>query len=308
LTQIISGDERPKQFCPMLNGQTLLAHAIRRAELTVPREQLLVSLTRPQSEWYMQESVLRSTQRVVQPSNRGTAPPIVHSLLSISQMDEDAVVGIFPSDHHYSDEPLFAAQLESAFANATEHPDTVVLLGARPDSPETGFGWIELDSAVGQHGELHRVKGFQEKPCEKIARKLLRQGALWNTFVMVGRVTAFLEMIQAALWELTEIFCMARLWKGEETHIEQSLYEQIPAMDFSRQVLSPATAHLSVMRLGDVGWNDLGDPERVLAVARAAGPEPMWAAAWRRTMCKPAKTADGDLIGSLPALSQMASA
>jgi hypothetical protein len=66
------------------------------------------------------ESALAPEQRIVQ---------VVNSLLSIAQTDDDAIAAIFPCDHHYSDEPLFAASLESAFLSAAEHPNSVVLLG-----------------------------------------------------------------------------------------------------------------------------------------------------------------------------------
>ena len=146
LTQVICGDERPKQFCPLFDGQTLLAQTLRRAEVAIPLEQVLVLLNGQHCQWYLGESALGRDQRIVQPGNRGTAPPVAHSLLSIAQIDEDAIAAVFPSDHHYSDEPLFAAALESAFVRAAEHPKSVVLLGARPDYPETEYGWIELGS------------------------------------------------------------------------------------------------------------------------------------------------------------------
>lgn len=264
LTQVICGDERPKQFCPLYDGKTLLAQTLRRAELTIPREQLLVSLNGEHCKWYLKESTLLPDQRIVQPANKGTAPPVAHSLLSISQIDEDAVTAILPSDHHYSDEPLFAAALESAFSSAAEHPDSVVLLGARPDHPETEYGWIELGSRVRRQPELFQVRGFQEKPTPEVARNLLSRGSIWNTFVMVGRVRAFLGMLQAALPDLMDRFRTARLWKGAETHIEYSLYQRMPAIDLAREVLSVESARLLAMRLGDVGWSDLGNPERAL--------------------------------------------
>ena len=35
LTRALTGDDRPKQFCPLLNGQTLLAHTRQRVALNV---------------------------------------------------------------------------------------------------------------------------------------------------------------------------------------------------------------------------------------------------------------------------------
>ena len=45
LTRLISGDDRPKQFCSLFGGATLLGHARQRAERSIPGHQVLYSLT-----------------------------------------------------------------------------------------------------------------------------------------------------------------------------------------------------------------------------------------------------------------------
>jgi len=157
----------------------------------------------------------------------------------------------------------------------------VVLLGAQPEYPEVEYGWIELGEPLKQPDELFQVRLFLEKPSLEIARNLwLNQGSVWNTFVMVGQVKAFLEMLDAALPELTATLAAATLWKGREIHIEHSLYKRMPSTDLSKQVLSVETNRLLVLQMGDVGWSDLGDPERLLATF-AADSAPMWMAEWR---------------------------
>ena len=96
LVKLICGEERPKQFCPLFDGRTLLAQTLRRAELTIPRTQLLVSVAGYHSKWYMHEAGLPSAQLIVQPANRGTAPAVLHSALSIAQIDKNALVAILP--------------------------------------------------------------------------------------------------------------------------------------------------------------------------------------------------------------------
>jgi mannose-1-phosphate guanylyltransferase len=282
LVKAICGEERPKQFCPLVEGRTLLAQTLRRTELTIPRDQVLVSVAGYHSEWYMREAGLLPDQLIIQPSNRGTAPAVLHSAMSIAQIDPNALVAVLPSDHHYSNESLFVAALESAFETAAECPDAVVLLGARADHPETEYGWIELGDSVRQQ-DLFSVRAFREKPSHETARDLwLNQGSVWNTFVMVGRVGAFLEMFQDALPKLATDLAAAAPWKGRQTNIESSLYAQLPSIDFSKQVLSTQTKRLLVLRLGDVGWCDLGGPERVLAMFPPDSPPP-WMAQWQRT-------------------------
>jgi hypothetical protein len=78
-----------------------------RANRSISPEQILIPLTRNHQAFYLQETGILPAQRIIQPANKGTAPPILYSLLSIEQKDREAIVAILPSDHHYSDEPLF---------------------------------------------------------------------------------------------------------------------------------------------------------------------------------------------------------
>ncbi|HEV2200121.1 MAG TPA: sugar phosphate nucleotidyltransferase [Bryobacteraceae bacterium] len=194
LTRIVCGDERPKQFCPLLGNHSLLQDARQRAERSICPDQILYSLTQAHRNYYLRDLGDRPSQRVVQPSNKGTAPAILYTLLHIAQIDPDAIVAILPCDHYYSREDVFTAVLESAFAIAERRPESIVLLGAQPKAPEVEYGWIELGAAVGPHPGVFHVMGFQEKPPLPTAERLLSSGSLWNTFVMVGHVSAFLDL------------------------------------------------------------------------------------------------------------------
>jgi mannose-1-phosphate guanylyltransferase len=289
LTRLICGDDRPKQFCPLVGNDTLLEQTRKRAERSIPREQILFLLTRSHRAFYLQEPGIRPSQRIVQPANKGTAPPMLYSLLSIEQNDKEAIVAILPCDHHYSDEQTFTAALESAFDIAAQHTGSVVLLGAHPQGPEVEYGWIELGPSAG--GASFHVRGFCEKPTVHAARELLERGSLWNTFVIVGHVRSFLEMVNAALTGLVEVFRKNELWAGAEVHIQDSLYDRIHSVDFSREVLSVQTRRLVALQLGRAGWSDVGNPERVMAVLQAAGLEPWWMKEWQASRRRPAVVA-----------------
>ena len=275
LTRVICGDDRPKQFCPLVGNDTLLEETRKRAERSMPREQILFPLTRSHRAFYRQERGIHPSQRIVQPANKGTAPPILYSLLSIEQNDKEAIVAILPCDHHYSDERMFTAALESAFDIAVQHSGSVVLLGAPPQYPEVEYGWIELGPSVGgADSASFQVRAFCEKPSFHVARELLERGSLWNTFVMVGHVRGFLEMVNVALSGVVEQLRKSQLWAGREVHIQDSLYDRIHSVDFSREVLSVHVRRLVALRMGRTGWSDLGHPERVMAVLQTTGQEP----------------------------------
>jgi mannose-1-phosphate guanylyltransferase len=198
-------------------------------------------------------------------------------------MDPDAVVAILPSDHYYSREDVFTAALESAFAIAEEEPRSIVLVGAQPTGPEVEYGWIELGDVVGPCKNVLRVTRFHEKPPLPIAKHLLRSGSLWNTFVMVGHINTFFDLALASVPGLLQALRSAPLFATAdgETGIAE-IYDRINPTDFSRQVLSPGVTRLIALRLGDVEWSDLGDPDRVIYALLESGIElPDWARRWR---------------------------
>jgi mannose-1-phosphate guanylyltransferase len=287
LTRLICGDDRPKQFCQILGESTLLEQTWRRVEQAIPPEQTLFAVTRAHQDYYLRDLSNRPFQRIVQPCNKGTAPAILYSLLHIARMDREGIVAILPSDHSYSPEANFTATLESAFQIAEVQPQSVVLLGARPNAPEVEYGWIELgEAACSSNPNVLHVTRFQEKPSRQVAARLLRSGALWNTFVMVGHVRAFLDLAEEFLPHLLQVFGSEPVPPSHgEDRIADRLYDRIVPTDFSRQILSPGANRLVALPLGGVEWNDLGDPDRVLSTILASGADlPRWVQRWRAAM------------------------
>jgi mannose-1-phosphate guanylyltransferase len=281
LTQTVSDDNRPKQFCPLLGGRTLLAQTRSRIASSIDFSRTLFVLTSKHKCFYTSElESVPAIQTIVQPSNRGTLPAILWSLLRIAHLDRNASVAFFPSDHYYSNEQEFMDGVEAAFECAEVDHSSVILLGAKPEHPEVEYGWIEPDArAVGPFGcGPIGIKRFWEKPSYDIAKDLLDRGCLWNTFVMIGRVTAFTEMIQQAVPGIYRHFeaILRLLGPNTEAEIVQTVYNALPIADFSRQVLSVSTGKLAVAPLGDVGWNDLGDPRRLVTTLFESGIENPW--------------------------------
>lgn len=283
LTKFISGDDRPKQFCSLYGGKSLLEHARARAEKSVPPGKILFSLTGAHQAFYASALGDCPDQRVVQPRNRGTAGAILSSLMLIARMDPQASVVIYPSDHYYSDESAIVNAVEEAFSLSRWEPDSVIVVGASPHGPEVEYGWIQTGDPVLGRGDAFQIRAFYEKPQLPLARLLFDQGSLWNTFVMAGKVLAFLEMICSAMPGMLAAFQELPTIRSsrEEIRIPDSLYARIPYADFSRQILSVETRRLIVHRLREVMWSDLGDCDRALDALSRCGRDPDWAHVWR---------------------------
>jgi mannose-1-phosphate guanylyltransferase len=217
-------------------------------------------------------------QLVVQPRNAGTAPAILYGLLRLSKAAPTSSAAFFPSDHYFSDDAAFMAHVETAFEATRGRDDLVVLLGIHPEGPEGDYGWIEpaAPALAKEPNSLYRVQRFWEKPTPEFARGLQERGCLWNSFVMVGRVSAFLKMIRHAAPELYERFSAVApaLNTSEEERSVEEVYSQIDDVNFSHQVLAARPRSLAVLRVGGLTWSDLGRPQRVLSMMTDAGLSP----------------------------------
>ena len=259
LTRRISGDDRPKQFCALTGGETLLDQTLRRVSPLMADRQTLLLLTQTHQSFYAEHLPgITADRLLIQPYNHGTAPAIAYSLIHIDRLDSDAMVAFFPSDHHFANNEAFADHINLAFREAEMDPERVILLGIQPDAPEESYGWIEPGNSVGC-GAVSEVRRFWEKHSRRVAAQLMRRGCLWNSFVMVGRVSAFLAMIGRSLPELLRSF---ESMEGRGLH---ELYARIPATNFSDEVLAKRPSDLTVLPARGLGWSDLGEPQRVLS-------------------------------------------
>ena len=166
MTRAITGDDRPKQFVPVIGGTTLLDQTRRRVALSIERERTLIVVTRKHRRFYKPLAKEISPNLLVeQPHNKGTAPAIVYALLRIAAKSPQAIVAMFPSDHFFADDEEFMSHIDAAVTAVRAQPEAVTLLGITPTAPETEYGWIEPQPSILSHAEksITRVSKFWEK-------------------------------------------------------------------------------------------------------------------------------------------------
>lgn len=281
ITRLVTGDERPKQFCKIFGDGTLLERTRERTASLIAPSNTYFSLTEKHRRYFSSALAnVPGSRLIVQPENRGTAPAILYSLLRLAKTAPDATVAFFPSDHYFSDDETFMTYVDRGFAAIETNQRSIVLLGIEPDKPETSYGWIEpADSLFGDMPRsISRVSRFWEKPTLGVARHLFSSGCLWNSFVMVGRVSSFLEMFRQHLPGLFRTFEAASGLFGteQEVSVVRSIYDWIGETNFSSEVLEKCAGELLVMRVANVGWCDWGEPERVIGTLNTLGVQPQW--------------------------------
>ena len=275
LTGAIAGAPIPKQYCRLLGQHSLFEAALDRAEQVASKEHTLVIVTRDHLGIAPDQLARVAAKNVlVQPSNRDTGPGVLFALLELTRRDPGATVAVFPSDHFIGDDVGFAAYVERAVRIVAQLPSKVVILGIRPDRPESGFGYIATGEPLKGPttlGAFH-VEAFVEKPAADLERMLRARGGLWNSFVMVFRVRRMVTLLRTVRPE--DVARMRSL--RDRLSVIPEAYDQLDRWNFSSHFLGRIAKELVVVRVDDLHWNDWGTPNSIYHTLAILNQAPPW--------------------------------
>jgi mannose-1-phosphate guanylyltransferase len=262
LTTTASGVAIPKQFCSLGGGASLLHEALSRARVVAAPDRTCVIVAAQHRPWWQSLQYSIPAQNIiVQPLNRGTANGILLPLLQILHRDPHASLLVLPSDHYVRSASVLASSLQQAVAQVDRHRDRIILLGFAPEEADPELGYI-VPAGPG----MCEVDRFVEKPALAFARTLIGQGALWNSLIFAVNaatlLAAFEERCPQVIREMREIITAADGEVVQRRRLE-TLYERLPVLDFSRDIITHCAPRLRVLAVPPCGWSDLGTPRRV---------------------------------------------
>lgn len=106
-----------------------------------------------------------------------------------------------------------------------------------------------------------------------IARALICNGALWNSFIFAARPETLCSTFLQSYPELFRVLHMAWCDCGGRLRCDSlaALYQTLQDVDFSRDILQRNPHRLRAQRVPECGWTDLGTPRRVMECLEHAG-------------------------------------
>ncbi|MGF1553947.1 MAG: mannose-1-phosphate guanylyltransferase/mannose-6-phosphate isomerase [Paracoccaceae bacterium] len=256
----VSRKAHPKQFAALLEGGSLFQRTLERVSGQGYRPPVL--LTGADFRFIVAEQMSEAGagegRIVIEPEGRNTAPAIAAAALMAVRDDPDALLLVLPSDHVLADVAAFHRAVEAAAEAAAG--GAFVTFGVKPDRPETGYGYIELDAAPAAGETAARpFRRFVEKPGAEAAAEMLASGRfLWNSgmflFPARGLVAAFEAHAPAAL-----AATRAAVEAGREDlvffRLGEAEYRQNPDISIDYAIMEKVEGQVVPI---DCGWNDLG--------------------------------------------------
>jgi mannose-1-phosphate guanylyltransferase len=269
LTRRLYGEGIPKQFAVIEGERSLLQTTLDRLSSRFPQERTVVVVGRPHQALAREQlREYEGVDLVVQPANVGTGPGLLLPLARIRARDPTARVAVFPSDHHVSHPERLLDGVDRAFHSLDRA--SLALIGVEADRPATDYGWIVPEAGIfPRDAGIWAVRQFVEKPDRPLAEELLRQGALWNAFICVGRLGSFWTEARRHIPRSAERFdiYVDRVGRPGEEALLDRIYSGMTPADFSRDVLQQARG-LVVAPVRHAGWSDWGSPRRVFESLR----------------------------------------
>ncbi|EIK51951.1 mannose-1-phosphate guanylyltransferase/mannose-6-phosphate isomerase [Stutzerimonas stutzeri TS44] len=209
----------------------------------------------------IREMKLSESSIILEPIGRNTAPAL--TLAALYARDElaqvDPILVVVPADQMILDVQMFTQSINTAVEVAED--GSIVILGIKPDRPETGYGYIHSTDPT----EVKRVNSFVEKPGLKTAQKYLDEGSyFWNSGIFVLRASVWLKALKIFREDI--FLATGKAW-AERTQDngfirpQSDAFSLIPSESIDYAVIEHCAKHPDLqlkMLAMSAGWSDLG--------------------------------------------------
>jgi len=253
----MSTEDYPKQFHDMLGvGSSLIQKTFNRFESIIPPENILISTNKRYKTLVKKQlGKVTDSQLLLEPTMRNTAPCILYAALKIYSQNPEAVMIVAPSDHWIEDEATFISNVEKSF-KACQDADILMTLGIKPESPNTGYGYIQYQNDA---TDIKKVRKFTEKPDLETAKKFIASGDyLWNAGIFIWSAQAIIKAFETYLPKMHDLFkegISCYNTTQEDSFIDDN-YPKAENISIDYGILEQSK-NVFVLPV-EFGWNDLG--------------------------------------------------
>ena len=301
----------PKQFLCLTGNESLFQQAAQRLTGLASESIQLADLVIVSGEEHrflaaeqLRESGIALGTALLEPIGRNTAPALTLAALVAMQDGLDPILVVTPADQTVANAPAFDLAMQQAITEAAQ--GSIVILGVKPDKPETGYGYIQTDGGIADPSgsepplanickvlasggianpsgsepplaNICKVLAFVEKPKLETAEKYLAEGGyFWNAGMFVLKASVWLAALQKFAPTILQKTHAAWACKTQDTNFVRpgkAEFAAIPSesVDYAVMEHCPGSDFVIKMIPLDAGWNDLGAWDAVWNVQQKDG-------------------------------------
>jgi mannose-1-phosphate guanylyltransferase/mannose-6-phosphate isomerase len=212
----------------------------------------------------LREAGIELGAALLEPVGRNTAPALTLAALAAIADGLDPVLVVTPADQTVTNTVAFTEAMQLAVREAAG--GSILILGVTPDSPETGYGYIQAVAEAKEPAML--VQRFVEKPNAATAQQYLAEGGYyWNAGMFVLKASVWLKALEKFRPDILHATTAA--WEQRSTDANPATpfirpgkaeFTAIPgeSIDYAVMERCPGSEYPIKMVPLDAGWSDLG--------------------------------------------------
>jgi mannose-1-phosphate guanylyltransferase len=256
----ISTAEKPKQFLDILGiGKSLIQLTYERFNKIIPNENIIVVTSNDYINFIKEQLPNILPENILtEPMRRNTAPCISYATCRIENMNPNANVVVTPSDHLITNEEAFLKNISDGL-DYVNNNEVLLTIGIKPNRPDTGYGYIQIEASETKENTFNRVKTFTEKPNLELAEFFLKSGEfLWNAGLFIWSVKSIDKALREYLPEVHNLFLEGKDYFGtdQESDFIQKVYSECKTISIDFGVMEKARNVFTLS--ASFGWTDLG--------------------------------------------------
>ncbi len=272
----------PKQFMSFADKISFLQSAILRALALKPagkiviitRKSLLLPISNnvagllPSLNNEDQAKIKNDLIILTESVPRHTCAPLVIACKMLQAMDSSQhTVLVLASDHVIKTTDQFAA--DCAKAALTANKGYFVCFAIPPDTPDTGYGYIQMGSSIEKDNSIVNIEMFKEKPDLETAKQYLASGKYtWNSGMFAFTDRFFLNEVAKCAPDVAEAFpenCDSQIPQSVTqdgikyisgwTYMDNA-YDKVPAIAVDNAVAERTSKAAAIKTT--FSWDDVG--------------------------------------------------
>ncbi|MFL9710288.1 mannose-1-phosphate guanylyltransferase/mannose-6-phosphate isomerase [Methylobacillus sp. Pita1] len=266
----LSREKYPKQLLSLVNDDSLLQATLRRVQGEGVALQVGAPLVICNEEYrFVIAEQLRlmgvSGRVILEPVGKNTAPALTVAALEATQDGQDPILLVMPADHVIVETAIFQKAVKLAATQAEQ--GNIVTFGIVPDSPETGYGYIQKGESLIEDNTAFKIAQFVEKPDLQTAGRYVDSGEfLWNSGLFMMRASVWLQAMMQCRPDILQ--AVQQAWEqkqddGDFVRVDKVLFSSCPSDSIDYAVMERVANAETSLPKGVVvplaaGWSDVG--------------------------------------------------
>jgi len=202
---------------------------------------------------YLSKCKIKKYKIILEPFKKNTASAVLSSAL-IEDVSFDQPMIFFPADHFIDKTQQFVKSIKLNQRHLKD--DNIFIFGIKPKSPTSQYGYfLTKNTSKG----INKVVKFIEKPKIKLAKKIIKKNAYWNSGILFAQKISIINNFKK-YQNKTLNLCIESVYKSKVSkniyYLNKKSFKKINDVSFDYAILEKSN-NINGIKL-NIPWSDLG--------------------------------------------------